>query len=48
LLCNPAFRADLLLSAEASIEGVEEALRSMMRKENLKVVIRGEDDRAVV
>jgi L-iditol 2-dehydrogenase len=40
LLADPAFKADLLLSAERPIEGVEEALRSMMRKEALKVVIR--------
>lgn len=40
LLGDSRFRADLLLSAEAPIDGVEEALRSMMRKETLKVVIR--------
>jgi L-iditol 2-dehydrogenase len=39
LLANPDFRADLLLSAERPIEGVEDALRAMMRKEALKVVI---------
>ena len=44
LLGEPAFRADLLLSAQVPIEGVEEALRSMMRKENLKVVICAETD----
>ena len=41
LLGDSRFRADLLLSAEATIDGVETALRSMMRKETLKVVIRG-------
>ena len=40
LLANPKFKADLLLSAERPIEDVEEALRSMMRKESLKVVIK--------
>ena len=40
LLTDSDFRADLLLSAEQSIEGVEDALRSMMRKETLKVVIK--------
>ncbi len=40
LLADPGFEAELLLSAEMPIEGVEEALRSMMRKEALKVVIR--------
>ena len=40
LLAGPGLEADLLLSAEMPIEGVEEALRSMMRKEALKVVIR--------
>lgn len=40
LLASGDFRADLLLSAEQSIEGVEDALRSMMRKETLKVVIK--------
>ena len=39
-LADPAFKADLLLSAERPIAEVEEALRSMMRKEALKVVIR--------
>ena len=37
---NPKFKADLLLSAERPIEEVEDALRSMMRKESLKVVIK--------
>jgi L-iditol 2-dehydrogenase len=40
LLTDPGFKADLLLNGEMPIEGVEEALRSMMRKEALKVVIR--------
>ena len=40
MLADPGFRADLLLTGERSIEGVEEALRSMMRKEALKVVIK--------
>ena len=44
LLTQPEFRADLLLSSQASIEGVEDALRSMMRKENLKFVIRSETE----
>ncbi len=39
-LADRRFEAELLLSAEMPIEGVEEALRSMMRKEALKVVIR--------
>ena len=40
LLANPGFMADLLLSGERPIEAVEEALRSMMHKEALKVVIK--------
>ncbi len=40
LLANPRFMADLLLSGERPIEAVEEALRSMMDKEALKVVIK--------
>ena len=40
LLADPAFKADLLLSGTQPIAGVVEALRSMMRKEALKVVIR--------
>lgn len=40
LLTDPGFKADLLLNGEMPIEGVEEAIRSMMRKEALKVVIR--------
>ncbi len=39
LLANPAFKADLLLSGHAPVSGVEDALRAMMRKEALKVVI---------
>ena len=40
LLANSKFKADLLLTAERPIEDVEDALRSMMRKESLKVVIK--------
>ena len=40
LLANPRFMADFLLSGERPIEAVEEALRSMMHKEALKVVIK--------
>ena len=40
LLAGPGLEADFLLSCERPIEGVEEAIRSMMRKEALKVVIR--------
>ena len=40
VLSGGAFDARLLLSAERALEDVEEALRSMMRKETLKVVIR--------
>ena len=40
LLADPGFKADLLLTAERPIEEVEAALRSMMSKEALKVVIR--------
>ncbi len=39
LLSDPAFPAEVLLSARRPIAQVEEALRSMMRKEALKVVI---------
>jgi len=42
LLAEPDFKAELLLSAERAIDQVEDALRSMMRKEALKVVIRQE------
>jgi L-iditol 2-dehydrogenase len=41
LLADPAFRADLLISGTRPIEGVVDALRSMIRKEALKVVISG-------
>ncbi|MGH6924214.1 MAG: zinc-dependent alcohol dehydrogenase [Propylenella sp.] len=41
LLADPDFKADLLLSGVRPIEGVVDALRSMIRKEALKVVIRG-------
>ncbi len=40
MLAEKAFDAQLLLSAERPIEGVEAALRSMMEKRSLKVVIR--------
>jgi L-iditol 2-dehydrogenase len=39
-LAAPDFQARVLLSAECGIEGVEDALRRMMRREALKVVIR--------
>jgi len=41
LLSEPTFKADLLLSGEMPIERVEDALRAMMRKEALKIVISG-------
>jgi L-iditol 2-dehydrogenase len=40
MLADPGFKADLLLSGVRPIGGVVEALRSMMRKESLKVVIK--------
>jgi L-iditol 2-dehydrogenase len=40
VLTSPDFQGRLLLSRECGIEGVEDALRSMMRKEALKVVVR--------
>jgi len=40
LLADPAFKADLLLSGVRPIEGVVDALQSMIRKEALKMVIR--------
>ena len=40
LLADSSLNVDLLLSSERPIEGVEEALRSMMNKESLKVVIK--------
>ncbi|MFQ5765652.1 MAG: zinc-binding dehydrogenase, partial [Rhodospirillales bacterium] len=40
LLAEPGFQADLLLTGERPIEEVEAALRSMMEKKALKVVIR--------
>ena len=40
LLAQETVGANLLLSAERPLEGVEEALRSMMRREALKVVVR--------
>lgn len=41
MLADPDFRADLMLSAEMPIEQTEAALRAMIAKEALKVVIRG-------
>jgi L-iditol 2-dehydrogenase len=41
LLADPAFRADLLISGVQPIDGVVDALQAMIRKEALKVVIRG-------
>lgn len=40
MLADPAFKADLLLSAEMPIDRTEDALRAMIAKEALKVVIR--------
>jgi len=40
VLTSSDFQGHLLLSRECRIEGVEDALRSMMRKEALKVVVR--------
>ncbi len=40
LLADPDFKADLLLSAERPIEEVEAAIRSMISKDALKVVIK--------
>ena len=39
MLSDPDFRADLLLSAERPIEQTEDALKSMISKDALKVVI---------
>ena len=41
LLTDPNFKAELLLSAERPIDEVEDALRSMISKDALKVVIKG-------
>ena len=41
MLADPAFRADLLLSAEMPVAETEAALRAMIAKDALKVVIRG-------
>ena len=43
LLAEEDFHAELLLTCERPIDQVEDALRSMMAKEALKVVIRGRD-----
>ena len=40
MLADPTFRADLLLTAEMPVEQTEAALRAMIAKEALKVVIR--------
>ena len=40
LLADPAFPADMLISGEVAVDNVEEALRQMMRKEALKMVVR--------
>ena len=40
LLANPDFRADLLLSDTRPIDATEDALRAMIAKKALKVVIR--------
>jgi len=44
LLADPKFKAELLLSAERPIDEVEDALRSMISKDALKVVIRAGQD----
>ena len=44
LLADPAFPVDAILTGERSIAGVEDALRAMMSKQALKVVIRGAAD----
>lgn len=44
LLAQPDFPAELLLSAEMPIARTEDALRAMMAKEALKVVIRGAEN----
>ena len=41
LLSKSSFQAELMLSAEMPIERTEEALRAMIRKDALKVVITG-------
>ncbi len=41
VLADPDFPADLLLTGEQPISGVEDALKSMISKQALKVVIRG-------
>ena len=40
LLADPGFKADLLLSGQRSIAETEDALRAMIAKDVLKVVIR--------
>ena len=39
MLADPAFKADLLLSGTRTVAEVEDALRAMMRKDALKMVI---------
>ncbi len=46
LLADPAFKDDLILTGDLPIEEVDEALRSMMRKQALKVVIKKQAGRA--
>jgi L-iditol 2-dehydrogenase len=41
LLADPAFKANLLLSSQMSIDDTEAALRAMIAKDTLKVVIKG-------
>ncbi len=41
LLARPEFRADLLLTGRETIQNTEKALRAMMAKQELKVVISG-------
>jgi L-iditol 2-dehydrogenase len=40
LLADPTFKADLLLSMEMSIDNIEAALRAMIAKDALKVVVK--------
>jgi len=44
LLGDPAFKADLLLSGTRPVAEVEDALRAMMRKDALKMVISNSAD----
>jgi L-iditol 2-dehydrogenase len=47
LLADPSFKADLLLTGAEPVARVEQALRRMIDKEALKVVIRGKRETAV-